>query len=215
VTIRVQKVGDVIEQRVALTGQRAGDVAAVLSRHQPAADPRPDANWQLDLMIGDGDGRRRIPIDLPPLLSRSHDLGRPTLLGETQSGETVVYFRNRLFISDRAPLNDTEYEELELRVKKAIYDEDAGIAALRAAVANIEAVIEYQRSGPKREPIPEDVKLLVWTRDGGTCVGCGSNSDLHFDHIIPVVKGGGNTSANIQILCQRCNLRKSDKIAVL
>jgi 5-methylcytosine-specific restriction endonuclease McrA len=29
-----------------------------------------------------------------------------------------------------------------------------------------------------------------------------------------VAKGGGKTEANIQILCQTCNLKKSDKIAM-
>jgi len=80
-------------------------------------------------------------------------------------------------------------------------------------VANLEAAIEYTKSGPRRDPIPEDVKLLVWTRDGGACVRCGSKKELHFDHVIPVAKGGGNFEANIQILCQPCNLKKADKIA--
>ncbi|MGH6850309.1 MAG: HNH endonuclease [Methylocella sp.] len=88
------------------------------------------------------------------------------------------------------------------------------LPSLRAAVANLEAAIEFQKSGPKRDPIPEEVKLLVWARDGGSCVRCGSKQELHFDHIIPVAKGGGNSEANIQILCQTCNLKKSDKIAI-
>lgn len=85
---------------------------------------------------------------------------------------------------------------------------------MRAAVANLEAANEFQRSGPKRDPIPDHVKLVVWARDGGACVHCGSRQELHFDHVIPVAKGGGNSVENIQILCQACNLRKSDKIIV-
>jgi hypothetical protein len=101
-----------------------------------------------------------------------------------------------------------------LRVKKAVYDERAELSSLRATVANLESALEFQRSGPTRDPISEDVKLLVWTRDGGRCVRCGSTQVLHFDHIIPVAKGGGNSELNIQILCQTCNLKKSDKIAM-
>jgi hypothetical protein len=61
--------------------------------------------------------------------------------------------------------------------------------------------------------IPSPVKIEVWSRDKGQCVLCGRSDDLHFDHIIPFSKGGSSlTSANIQLLCSRCNLLKSDKI---
>ena len=60
--------------------------------------------------------------------------------------------------------------------------------------------------------IPSEVKRAVWERDRGQCVDCGSKQRLHYDHDIPFSKGGGNTVENIRILCQDCNLRKSDKI---
>jgi hypothetical protein len=63
-----------------------------------------------------------------------------------------------------------------------------------------------------RERIPQRVKDLVWKRDGGVCVKCGSNKNLEFDHIIPVSKGGANTYRNIQLLCEKCNRKKSNKI---
>jgi hypothetical protein len=63
-----------------------------------------------------------------------------------------------------------------------------------------------------REPIPDDVKDIVWRRDAGKCVKCGSQEKLEFDHIIPVSKGGSNTARNIQILCEKCNRSKSDHI---
>lgn len=60
--------------------------------------------------------------------------------------------------------------------------------------------------------IPTEVKQRVLERDGGRCVMCGSSDGIHFDHIIPVAKGGDNTEQNIQLLCKECNLHKSDKI---
>jgi hypothetical protein len=61
--------------------------------------------------------------------------------------------------------------------------------------------------------IPSWVKLEVWKRDQGKCRKCGTNSGLHFDHIIPYSKGGSSKdSANIQILCGRHNLEKRDNI---
>jgi hypothetical protein len=64
----------------------------------------------------------------------------------------------------------------------------------------------------KRPPIPKDVVDAVWNRDGGKCVYCGSNENLHLDHIIPFSKGGDTSIENLQLLCQKCNLEKSNKI---
>jgi hypothetical protein len=60
--------------------------------------------------------------------------------------------------------------------------------------------------------ISQKVKDLVWNRDNGKCVQCGSNLNLEFDHIIPFSKGGSNTYRNIQLLCENCNRKKSSKI---
>jgi hypothetical protein len=63
-----------------------------------------------------------------------------------------------------------------------------------------------------RTTIPDDVKLLVWQRDHGRCIKCGSNVELQFDHIIPLSLGGASTPENLQILCGRCNRAKSNSI---
>lgn len=73
-----------------------------------------------------------------------------------------------------------------------------------------------QSSGPKPDDdrvIPSWVKLAVWKRDQGKCTACGANTGLHFDHVIPYSRGGSSRDpANVQILCWRHNLAKSDKI---
>lgn len=61
--------------------------------------------------------------------------------------------------------------------------------------------------------IPTPVKVEVWKRDKGRCTKCGSQQDLHFDHVIPYSKGGSSLSAdNIQLLCSKCNIAKRDRI---
>ncbi|MFC1710412.1 HNH endonuclease [Patescibacteria group bacterium] len=75
--------------------------------------------------------------------------------------------------------------------------------------ASIEDIEEFEFS----RRIPTDVKRKVWERDKGRCIECGATKGLHFDHIIPWSKGGSSTIlSNIQILCEKHNLGKSDKI---
>ncbi len=68
--------------------------------------------------------------------------------------------------------------------------------------------VEKERS----RKISQKVKNEVWRRDSGRCVGCGSRVNLEYDHIIPFSKGGSNTARNIELLCEKCNRSKHDKI---
>lgn len=61
--------------------------------------------------------------------------------------------------------------------------------------------------------IPSWVKVEVYKRDQGKCTSCGAANGLHYDHILPFSKGGrSDDPKNIQILCARHNLQKSNKI---
>ncbi len=71
----------------------------------------------------------------------------------------------------------------------------------------------FQECSEPRRLIPTHVKLEVWKRDRGKCVICGATDELTFDHIIPYSKGGTSLSPkNIQLLCERHNISKRDKI---
>jgi hypothetical protein len=56
--------------------------------------------------------------------------------------------------------------------------------------------------------IPDEVKRLVWERDGGACCACGAVEKIEYDHIIPVSRQGPSTFENVQLLCRPCNRRK-------
>jgi HNH endonuclease len=66
--------------------------------------------------------------------------------------------------------------------------------------------------GDNSRHIPQEVKTAVWQRDQGRCVQCGAIDYLEFDHIIPHSRGGASTVNNVQLLCRRCNLEKSNRI---
>jgi len=71
---------------------------------------------------------------------------------------------------------------------------------------------DTQPPGSGRERIPDETQIFVWNRDGGSCVKCGSRENLAYDHIIPHSLGGSNSRRNLQLLCDSCNLKKSNKI---
>jgi hypothetical protein len=66
-----------------------------------------------------------------------------------------------------------------------------------------------QKPAARRQSIPREVRRLVFERDGGLCMECGSNFDLQYDHVIPVALGGATTIENLQLLCGQCNREKS------
>ena len=77
-------------------------------------------------------------------------------------------------------------------------------------IKGLEEVVELEADA---RLIPSEVKAQVWKRDKGKCVQCGSKEHLHFDHILPYSKGGTSRDVrNIQLLCARHNLQKSDRI---
>ena len=62
------------------------------------------------------------------------------------------------------------------------------------------------------------LRYAVLKRDHFKCCACGASPakdpsvELHVDHIIPWSKGGETTIDNLQTLCSKCNLGKSDEI---
>lgn len=101
-----------------------------------------------------------------------------------------------------------EIEALKAKLLKKKHREELEKMALRELM---DEGILFPEAG-KRPPIPKDVVDAVWRRDGGKCVYCGSTENLQLDHIIPFSKGGATTVENLQLLCQKCNLQKSNKI---
>ena len=66
--------------------------------------------------------------------------------------------------------------------------------------------------------ISDKLRYQVLKRDNFKCCACGASPakdpsvELHIDHIIPWSKGGETTIDNLQTLCSKCNLGKSDDL---
>lgn len=69
----------------------------------------------------------------------------------------------------------------------------------------------------KRE-VSIKMRFDIMKRDNFKCVICGRSPakdpsiELHVDHIIPWSKGGETTIDNLQTLCSKCNIGKSDSL---
>ena len=107
-------------------------------------------------------------------------------------------FRDEIYWEEDG-LTETEVKALAL---ERITRKDRRISR---AVAMMEQADTFTSA---REPIPDDVRIFVWNRDGGRCIRCRSNERLEFDHVIPIVLGGANTARNLQLLCETCNREK-------
>jgi len=89
------------------------------------------------------------------------------------------------------------------------------IAAVFLAPAIIKAAvprrwrIHYRRTHP-RPAIPAHIRRAVHAADRHRCVYCKNPNQPQIDHIRPWAAGGLNTLTNYAILCQPCNLIKSN-----
>lgn len=87
--------------------------------------------------------------------------------------------------------------------------------AIAAKSMRAEKRLQRENAGgqqPSDRHISQAVRIEVWRRDGGKCVRCSSRNRIEFDHIIPVIEGGGSTARNVELLCEACNRAKSCKV---
>jgi hypothetical protein len=131
--------------------------------------------------------------------SRGLEKGNPalkiTVRTEREFIQTINYIRA---MASKQPLPMVEAEQIEALPTISADPHSANTASKSEHV--------------RREAIPRAVQREIWRRDEGRCVECSSKERLCFDHIIPFSRGGSNTIRNLQLLCERCNLSKGNRI---
>jgi len=150
----------------------------------------------------------------------SNDTGRPTQ--NTRFCRAASEFK----AGQRGPERVRVYEKIRqgiwsyngvFHLVDSWREESGGLQVFKFKLVAVEGDEDFERpvelTPARRRLIPTAVKLEVWRRDGGKCVVCGAADELHFDHVVPVSKGGTSVVAvNIQLLCARHNLEKRDQI---
>lgn len=69
-----------------------------------------------------------------------------------------------------------------------------------------EKTVEIKKS--KRPEVSKKKRDATFNAFGNQCLRCKSYDDICIDHVIPLSKGGENTTDNMQPLCRSCNSLK-------
>ena len=82
---------------------------------------------------------------------------------------------------------------------------------------NFEATLKDYFSKKQRKLMTKSLREQIAKRDNYTCQICGKympdEVGLQIDHIIPISKGGKTIPSNLQVLCSKCNGKKSASIS--
>jgi hypothetical protein len=83
------------------------------------------------------------------------------------------------------------------------------------AAIGYECRLRAYHSKKQRQLMTPELRHKIAVRDNYTCQICGKympdGIGLQIDHIIPVAKGGKTIPSNLQVLCSKCNGKKSAK----
>lgn len=96
---------------------------------------------------------------------------------------------------------ESERERLRLRQRRRRAEHDPGWLAQKSARR------AREKGATKHENVDRE---KVYEREGGRCHICGRRvSRAHFtlDHLVPLIRGGEHTYANVRIAHGRCNSR--------
>lgn len=152
------------------------------------------------------------------------------LIENIESENKTKYSTKKYKRIEKRAFNSLKYKESDFQVEveiDAFYQSNGGkVYEDRHGNYEYSEVLEiyndwkkgkkYQETQKQeRKVMNDDIRYDILKRDNFTCQKCGATAQdgakLHVDHIIPVSKGGKTTPSNLQTLCDRCNMGKSNK----
>lgn len=196
--------GEPVRQKVKINGWDVNGIGVVLQMDQPNREPAayiwlpyPDegaAIPDIALQYAAESGRHSGTYASPGLEKGKAAL-KLIVRTDRELDQTINYIRAMAAHRPLPPVNQCAVER-----ERAV------------PLGGSEAANDSTPKKQRREAIPRAVQREVWRRDEGRCVECSSKERLCFDHIIPYSRGGSSTARNLQLLCERCNLSKGNRI---
>lgn len=185
----------------------------------------PDPSGHITRRVCTGCGRCRSLSDFMPDRPRR---GKTTLLSRCRDCRAVAsrayreQHRERILEQQRAwnarnaeRLRPYRVEQYQARREEICARERARYARVTAADPNKYRERFHRRraqiQGNGGSYTSEEWQELC-AKYGHICLACHRKIKLTVDHVIPISRGGTNDIGNLQPLCLRCNLQKSDRI---
>lgn len=118
----------------------------------------------------------------------------------------------------------TNYVKTPYKVKQVVdgnkFDYDYFVKRDKTLQAiGYECTLNEYHSKKQRKLLTNELRQEIIFRDNFTCQICGKympdGVGLQIDHKVPVSKGGKTVRSNLQVLCSKCNGRKSNKVSSL
>lgn len=110
----------------------------------------------------------------------------------------------------------TSYKVTVKDKKWTISYEDLRARYNRLRAIDFEAPLRSHKEKNQRKLMTPELRKKIMHRDNYTCQACGKympdEVGLQIDHIIPISKGGKSVESNLQVLCSKCNGKKSNRM---
>lgn len=122
-------------------------------------------------------------------------------------------WRRRMFKKRVAEFKEVNYPDTQpCRICETACNVYGHVCPVFFAANSVTETADARRRG---RYISFETKIRVVRRDNHTCQHCGKHlldTEVEFDHIIPVSKGGSSEEHNVRLTCFSCNRTKSNKV---